>query len=56
MCNDTSKNKACAQGKLIFIGTGKATGGVKVGDMFHPTPVSEDLCQGSHPRLRKDDS
>ena len=29
MCNDTSENKACAQGKIIFIGTGKATGGAQ---------------------------
>ena len=56
MCNDTIENKVCAQGKIIFIGTGKPLEVPNVGDMFHPTPASEDLCQGSHPRLRKDDS
>ena len=41
------KTRPVHGGKLFFIGTGKATGGAS---------ASEDLCQGSHPRLRKDDS
>ena len=56
MCNDTKENRACGQGKIIFIGIGKTTGGAQGWNMFHPTPASEDLWQGSHPRLRKDDS
>ena len=40
MWNDTSETKACAQGKIIFIGTVKATGGAQ--GWGH---VSSNTCQ-----------
>ena len=46
MCNNTSENKACAQGKIIFYRTGKATEVHKVGDMFCPAHTSEVFARG----------
>ena len=40
MYNYTSENKACAWGEIIFIGTGKATGGAQGWEH-----VSPNTCQ-----------
>ena len=50
------KTRPVHRGKNIFWGLERPLEVPKVGDMFYPTPASEDLCQGSHPRLRRDDS
>ena len=55
--NYTSENKACAQEVNYFLKELERPLEVpKIGDVFWPTPASEDLCQGSHPRLRTDGS
>ena len=54
MYNNTSENKAYVQGKNFLYELQRPLEVPKVGVMFHPAPASEDLCQGSHPRLRKD--
>ena len=51
-----SKNKACAQGEIFLQELEKPLEVPKVGDMNCPMPASVDLCQSSHPRLRKDES